>query len=409
MLNLPFLLISFISGYERPIFNIDIIILASIIFKFRRAYFLAIFYFIAEVITYILNIYDFMTISDLLYLAQFFKDLPFFYQIQILLLGAAFSFLCYFSKKINKPFKTIFSILLILYLGLFITLKRELYFSPFFYLYENFDYHRLIIRDNIKNSIEENPYHSLYDTIKKSNGDKVLVILNESWGVTNDRDMQAKILSPLTSKIKNYKLGEEFFIGGTGIAEFRELCSFRPANVDVQKITDFKEHTSNCIPNLFQKKGYHTISLHGAKLDLYDRKYWYPLVGFQKSLHKENLPEMQKCGLFDGYCDHDTIKKVLIPLLKNNEKSFIHYVTLDTHTPYNKKIGDNHLNCNLSEESCRNLNLQYEFFTEISNLTNQVENIDIFIIGDHQPPISNKSESKRVFKKDTISWIYFSI
>lgn len=410
ILNLPFLLISFISGYERPFFNIDFLILSILSIKFKRAYLLFIFYFFAEILTYILNIYEFLTISDLLYLAQFFLDMPNFYKVQLITLCIGFLILCITVNKIKKFEKIYLIIILFTYISIFLISNRALFFSPFYYLYDNFDYHRMVIKDNIKNTIERNPYASLFDKIKKSNSEKVLVIINESWGSTNDPLLQKKVTSPLLkykNLLKNYQSGESFFIGGTGIAEFREICNLRPSSISIKKIDNFQKYTTNCLPNYFKNKGYQTISLHGAKLDLYDRKFWYPIVGFKHSYSKENLQALKTCDVFDGICDNEIINKKLLPLLNSQEKMFIHYVTLDTHSPYKKALAANHLNCDLNEESCRNLNLQYEFFENISSAIHQIQNTDIFIIGDHQPPIANKSEANKVFKKNMISWIHF--
>lgn len=321
-----------------------------------------------------------------------------------------FLILCITVNKLKNFKKFSLLIIIVTYISIFLISSRTLFFSPFYYLYDNFDYHRMVVKDNIKNTIESNPYSSLFNTIKTSNSKKILVIINESWGSTNDPLLQNKVISPLLKNknfLHNYQSGENFFIGGTGIAEFREICNFRPANIDVQKINDFEKYSYSCLPNYFKKKGYQTISLHGAKLNLYDRKYWYPIVGFKHSYSKENLSNLKTCGVFDGVCDKELINKKLLPLLNSQEKMFIHYVTLDTHSPYKKELAANHLSCDLHEESCRNLNLQYEFFENISSAIPKIKNTDVFIIGDHQPPIANKSEAKKVFKKDMVSWIYF--
>lgn len=410
LLNLPFLVISLLVHFDRPIFNIDIILLAVSAFYFKRFYLLSILFLFFEVVLYILEIYPFLTISDILYLFQFIKETPFFYQLHVIVLLFAFVTLCATAFRIlnYKKLTTIF--LIFCYFFIYSKQNQKLFFSPFHYIYTNLDLNRMIIRNTFTNTIEKNPYDSLYKVIKQSNNQNILLIINESWGMTKDHTLYNKVISPLTQNkkyIKNFHSGEYFFIGGTGIAEFRELCNFRPANINIQKTTSFPTDAKKCLPHYFKNKKYNTISIHGAKLNLYDRAYWYPLAGFQQSYHLENLKHLKTCGVFNGVCDNEIIQHKLIPLLNNKHRNFIHFVTLDTHAPYRKILTANHLNCNINLDSCKNLNLQYEFFQHLSKALPRIKNTAIYIIGDHQPPISSKSEAKQFFKEDIIPWIYF--
>ena len=84
--------------------------------------------------------------------------------------------------------------------------------------------------------------------------------------------------------------------------ELRELCQTNATVMDISKIDD-KEFT-NCIPELLRQQGYATLC-HRSRWELYDRSRWYPLVGFDHILFKEDFIKARDYKSFAGKCDYD--------------------------------------------------------------------------------------------------------
>ena len=53
-----------------------------------------------------------------------------------------------------------------------------------------------------------------------------------------------------------------------------------------------------CLPWKFRKLGYHTIAVHGFTKKMFDREHWFPQIGFQELIFREELAAKLKdvCG-----------------------------------------------------------------------------------------------------------------
>ena len=85
-LNLPFILLSFYLGFNRPVINLDFLIIIiflynrNFIYKFIVFILLLISYYI-EILLFALQIFPFIQLKDVAYLSQFYFNSPAIYQI----------------------------------------------------------------------------------------------------------------------------------------------------------------------------------------------------------------------------------------------------------------------------------------------------------------------------------------
>lgn len=251
--------------------------------------------------------------------------------------------------------------------------------------------------------------------VQKQTYDKILLVVNESWGVPNQRMAQQGVLDSIITNphVKDLKQGELNFEGFTVGGELRELCKKSVIHFNLKnQMTGFEK----CLANQYRNAGYQTVAVHGALGLMYDRQYWYPRAGFNKMLFRDqglNLPYSQ-CYSFPGNCDSDIAEKITQEFQKNKHL-FLYWLTLNTHAVYDvrdlkydlfdcKKYGiqDN-------TASCRNLKLQTQYFHTLSEMIKQpaFKGSYIIVVGDHQPPILR--EEKNIFKHGKIAYIKFRV
>ncbi|MGR3978320.1 sulfatase-like hydrolase/transferase [Acinetobacter sp. 1207_04] len=244
---------------------------------------------------------------------------------------------------------------------------------------------------------------------------KVLLIVNESWGEPVNPSIQQQVLQPLLSdeKLLNIKRGRLDFTGFTIAGELRELCQKSPIHFNLK---DTVNGFGGCLPHRFVKHGYQTTAVHGALSLMYDRRYWYPRAGFKKMLFRDqglNLPESY-CYSFPGNCDRDIAKKI-DQEFQTDGKQFIYWLTLNTHATYDERdLMVDYFQCDQfkirqDSMSCRNLKLQTQFFDTLSQLVNSpnLRGAKVIVVGDHEPPIIENETS--VYKVSTVPFIEFEV
>lgn len=265
--------------------------------------------------------------------------------------------------------------------------------------------------------------HSLYTSALKENIDlinppeKILFILNESWGsFSTDSKVDKDVISPLLN-LKNISLinyGYNKVGNGTIMAEIRELCSLTSDSPNF-KLGDHSKF-NDCIPRQLRRQGYVTASYHGADAGMYARNTWYPAIGFNHPKFYPDLRNLERCSSFPGACDKNILTEISKVNRKPNEKQFIYWLTLNSHHPYSEKdIDIYHFDCNLKhfknrQEACRNLNLQFQLFNNLANSIRKgnFQNTTIIVVGDHMPPLVSDKE-KDSFKKEIVPFIHIKV
>lgn len=237
--------------------------------------------------------------------------------------------------------------------------------------------------------------------------DKVLFIVNESWGVYKNNDINTHFSNYLGDKVK-IKSGISSFRGPTVSAELKELCGLKSSSFYLVEAEE--EELKDCLPNIYQKAGWETMAYHGAASAMYDRAYWYPKVGFNQSLFYENSGWKSRCYSFPGACDIE-ISKTIIQDIQHTDKGFFYWLTLNTHYNYNPKD----LTLEVEEcadfditnsEVCANFKLQNQFFKIVQKMMSELEHEDILvvIVGDHTPPIV-KGDKEEYFHTGKVPWL----
>lgn len=246
--------------------------------------------------------------------------------------------------------------------------------------------------------------------------ERMLLIVNESWGTSTVPHVDEALLSPLLmrkNKLQNIKYGSQTYPrGGTLVGELRELCSIEKGPMLIKNIV---EGFDNCLPNRLINNGYHTYAMHGAPGEVYNRKYWYPRAGFEKQTFFDTKPWPSKCESFPGACDLD-MRDEVAEYFALPGKRFMYWITLNSHIPYSSNdVRYDVFNCeNMgvgnNTETCHYLKLQAQFFYGLAEMVDdpRMEGVTVRVIGDHPTPLFNSTEKLKYFKKDSIDWLEFT-
>lgn len=392
---------------DRTIINIDYFVIFLIIryrFLFIPCFFIINLF---DFINLFSQVFAFIRFSDLLYLIKFIVVSSLFnllYLVVFLIFFIIYLLIIFKNKKNINYLYVLFVLnlsLLVVFLANNNVIKNRYAESQIYSLYENRSKGFFENFHQEGNAFDENDkIGSAASKILKESNDytNIILVLNESWGVVDD-DIQKDIISPLKLS-KNgfdYSFTSMDSNGFTLDAEIRELCQKGINHFNMKnQMVGFE----NCLPHILNKKGYETISYHGSTGFMYDRKYWYPRVGFKEINFKENfLNKNSRCYSFPGMCDVD-LGRVIHNRLKGSEKKFIYWLTLNTHFRYDLRdmkydlFDCKEFNVKINSLECNNLKLQKQFFHILSMIINtkDLKNTYIIVVGDHPPPMYGAGE-----------------
>lgn len=429
--NITFFCISLWTETMRSIVNIDYFLVLIFLF-FKRKILCICFFLIISFIDFInifFQIFPIIRLENLFYLLKFSLLSTNIYKffgfavlivifIQILLIQKIY------KEKQNLNLIIIFNIFVFILLGknIFSKIEDNLFLEKINYIvYSGLDDYM-----KSRNGLFMELFEKKGPAFQKIKGEKIyfdeshkkiLFIINESWGVPYDKNIQKEIIKPILDlkrkRLENIILDNKKFSGFTLSAELRELCHLIPLHYNLKNQNiGFEE----CIPNLMKKSGYKTISVHGALGLMYDREYWYPRAGFSESLFQDsglNLPN-SRCFSFPGNCDRDIAMRV-IEQFKKNDKIFLYWLTLNTHAVYDKRdLKKDDFKCNIfniieDSEVCRNLKLQRQFFSILADVVSSpaLNGSKVIIVGDHIPPLFQKQNN--IFVDGVVPKIEFNI
>ncbi|HZD48179.1 MAG TPA: sulfatase-like hydrolase/transferase, partial [Silvibacterium sp.] len=166
----------------------------------------------------------------------------------------------------------------------------------------------------------------------------LVLVLVESWGSARDPALRDAIVEPFSDPVleSRYKVlrGTMPFAGPTTSGEKRELCQSY-MGMDFDQGT--QAQLDRCVPLQMRRAGYRTLAVHGFSGDFYNRKEWYPKLGFDDNwfhdrLRAAGLPDCP--GPFTGSCD-DAVAAWAGERLRQrgNAPLFLYWVTLNSHLP----------------------------------------------------------------------------
>lgn len=258
-------------------------------------------------------------------------------------------------------------------------------------------------------TIENN---SAAEVLKTTKSKRIALIIVESWGYPNNHNELKNQLSSFLNKkeITLKELDKIYYTGSTVAAELRELCGIRPFGAQIRSIP--AEFRANCLPEKFRKAGYQVKFMHAGNSSFYNRGTWYPQIGLNDGIFykKELENNYGKCYSWPGFCDIKLINN-FIESLKNEEKIFFYWLTLNSHMPYDERDISNEnkdqciqLNIEKTSKRCNNHLIIKDFFTSLSSkITSNIQDlkgVEIILVGDHAPPFFEE-KSRTSFIKET--------
>lgn len=437
LFNILFQVIAYNTGTERSPINLDYFFLLLLLHKGYKKLFYAFGVIVAffDFMNLFVQIFPFVRLEDLLSILKFALISSFTYQIFSIMLVVAVSINLIIIKKMYHQSVNLY-LIIILNLFLLVAFCQKNYFytnivGKFWKPYTGelvvsgtinyLSSTKSLFTDSFKfndNALRKiNSDHATKNLIKDAaNYNKILLILNESWGVVEDKKLHESIIDPLLKNPKVTKLDEGYleFSGFTISGELRELCQVVPLHYNLKnQVKGFED----CLPHVLKSKGFKTVGVHGALGSMYDRKYWYPRAGFENIFFRDEGLNLinSRCFSFPGNCDKD-ITGVIANQFSLYNKTFIYWLTLNTHAIYDLrdlyfdrfKCEEYHYIQNDSQ-ICRNLKLQHQFFYTLSKMIkdHDLKGVKVIVVGDHTPPII--SNENNIFKKNIVPFIEFTV
>ena len=241
---------------------------------------------------------------------------------------------------------------------------------------------------------------------------KTMFIMLESLGVFNDEVLNSSLVQKLEAQSKGRKFsrGVLRFSGSTINAELRELCG---VTAESHMLLTETRVADKCLPSLFNS----SIAIHGADADMYDRRRFYPKLGFDVTKFESNSGWKSKCYSFPGVCDLEVIKSIDAESGYITSFDLIYYLTLNSHYPYDvRDISESYLNSRycedfeLEEQVCRYFLLQKQTIDAIATLldNSDFDSYRVIIVGDHPPVITNLEIKQIYFKAQTVPYMVLS-
>lgn len=433
LINISFWLIAQYYGFNRIFFNVDFLLLSLFFcYKSKLNYFLFFFVFFIfcfiEVLLFGLQVFPFIGLNDIIYLSSFVFNGPVLYAFIVIFAIIAIVFAYYLIYKfvlenLNLTKKNwlaiVASVFVLLMVG--VLSNSNILTSQIYFVIKNRSLSMVdIVKDGkvleeLKSDYASKP---LLEQIKNNQlqSDKILFIVSESWSETAKPEQQQAILKAIYAqkdKFEFIRQGHFSVVGATVTGEVRELCQRRLMAMDTRQIS--ADELRDCIPNLLKSKGYHTYSIYGGDNYLYSPEYWYPLAGLDKRYFENDLPTGGKCKYNNARCDILLLDKVK-ELLLSSQKSFVYWLTLNTHAPYNDIIFIDEFDCNVvgletGTAVCNNYKLHYQFFTALAKMIEdpQLKGVEFYIVGDHPAPIVDLADGLKAFKGFDVAWLHFKI
>jgi len=247
----------------------------------------------------------------------------------------------------------------------------------------------------------------------------VVLIVVESWGLPLDANLAQALDAPYDDPRVASKYDVSFgavpFSGSTVPGEARELCRSR---MGFKIILAPPELLQGCLPALFHARNYENLSIHGYSGLIFDRKTWYPKIGFDQSWFGPNLDKLKlpDCdGAFPGTCDAAIAGWIGSSLLSVDtaKPRFIYWVTLNSHLPVptHPGLADDGVCSTLP--SLRDSVPLCSWFRLVRNVHQSVQQLALrpssratvfVLVGDHAPPFADP-QLRQIFSATDVPYV----
>ncbi len=259
-----------------------------------------------------------------------------------------------------------------------------------------------------------------WNSVVGADGRNAVLVIVESLGYLKNTQLRERIVSPLSDPAitSKYKVtsGTATYYGSTTAGEMRELCETRSFYADYAP-----KYGYSCLPDLLDRRGYASMAVHAFAGDMFERKSWWPKVGFDKEIFGNQIFQQtgRLCGgAFRGACDADMapiIAKAAQKLAPADQPRFIYWLTLNTHIPVEPGYAHTDFHCGADggvyrqATVCRMAELWHDLFGTISRLAldPRVGPADILVVGDHSPPLWSK-RGRAMFAPGKVAWYRLS-
>lgn len=167
----------------------------------------------------------------------------------------------------------------------------------------------------------------------------VLLQLEGVDAITLDLEIEGVYVMPHLHQLKEQGLYmnhayDQTGSGRTSDGEFLAVTSLLPVeNESMYLNCSLKDVES--LPKILRRAGYNAFSIHGYESGFYNRRIAHSELGYEKSWFEEELEEESEeddylgWGLSDEY-----ILGYAASLLEQDEKTFLHVITLSNHHPF---------------------------------------------------------------------------
>ncbi|WP_298669484.1 sulfatase-like hydrolase/transferase [uncultured Sphingomonas sp.] len=245
--------------------------------------------------------------------------------------------------------------------------------------------------------------------------DLILVIV-ESLGQPHDPATAARLIerwkrADIAARY-DFTQGTAPYFGSTTSAEMRALCGRWGNYAEVMEKRD-----KGCLPARLRKAGYATLALHSFDGAFFDRARWYPNMGFERRLFRDDLIRRgaASCpGVFPGACDRDVPGIIYRELKADPRPQFIYWLTVNSHlpVPISEALNTGTCRADLPDEVrrfpmlCRQFALWLEIEERLAEQMTKPDfpDADILLVGDHMPPYFDGAQRSQ-FDPENVPWM----
>jgi hypothetical protein len=249
-----------------------------------------------------------------------------------------------------------------------------------------------------------------------ADGNHLLVVMVEAMGVPRDPALYAKLMRRWreadVARLYDVRIGSTPFWGSTTYGEMRELCGRWD---DYHELVERKDR--GCLPARLAARGYRTTAVHGFDDSSFQRTGWYPNIGFQQFLFRDDLigQGTDTCGgVFPGACDRDVPALIGERLKRAKDKQFVYWLTLNSHIPVPSSEKLRTKDCARFDPAlardhamiCRLFSLWGDTNDALADMLTDPDlpPTDILIVGDHAPPFFDRSQRTQ-FDPERVPWV----
>ncbi|WP_168384353.1 sulfatase-like hydrolase/transferase [Acinetobacter indicus] len=427
LVNIIILITCEVFGLHRTFFNLDYLICLFLIYFAHRK--TAVIFFIIlysiDLLLLVRQIFPFFKFEDIVYILKFILLASQNYQLYfVMLLGFAIFFAYFLYKVKAKQQPLIYCFLVIAfcfaiqnlyfpknkkYIDSQIVQFIEIRFDGFV---QTLDVAQYILKKFKPTSATATLYEQPEQYAERK--ENILFIISESLGAPKNQGVLQRLLLPLqkNGQISDFKVSQVSYNMPTMYAEFRELCAMQLESFNLKQV---QSSFSDCLPNIYHLQGYDTTAVHAALGVMYDRKDWYPSVGFKQMLFYEHKNWTRRCYSFSGGCDIELADDVTALLKKS--KQFVYWLTLNSHAPYDSRdiINDvfpcEKFGIESKSEVCRNFKIHAQFFETLAGILSKpdIQPTTVVIVGDHTPTIFQLEDKEKYLNGNDVLVMQFKL